>query len=86
VDGCTDIQKKISQEIERYIVHNAKMEPPFELIVERLCKRYGWKPQDVMEMDMYWVNTFLDIIDLDARREWKEKKRQQLRKEKSKHG
>lgn len=85
MDEGTCHQKKIHKELERYIVHNAKIEPPFELVVERLCKRYGWKPEDVMGMDMYWVNVFLDIIDLDARREWKESKRQQLRKEEKKN-
>jgi hypothetical protein len=86
VDGSQGNQKKISQELERYIVHGAKIEPPFELIVERLCKKYGWKPDDVLKMNMEWVNVFLDIMEMDNRREWKERKRAQIRKERQKNG
>jgi hypothetical protein len=56
---------------------------PFELIVERLCQRYGKLPSEILEQELDWIRILLEITILDEQRKDLENKRANLKNTKN---
>lgn len=48
-----------------YIVRGTGGDTPYELICERLCKKYGWTLREVRELSIDDINLLLDIATCD---------------------